>query len=206
MKLINFKLQTLIENAKENSSSKNSLEEYLKAILEDESRNYFQKADYLGLSMQEVKLKIDDLSKSIKELQELKKSLTSSLDIVKELTANIFIDNGIDRIDGNIISSLTLSKESTKIEKKLEILDKEALMAKGFIKYSLDMEALQNAISSKDEYEKIKELVSFKDVTTKNLAKIKVNNKKRATNDSEFKSIESLEVDIDTKFVNPNVA
>lgn len=203
MKLINFKLQTLIENAKENSSSKKSLEEYLKAILEDESRNYFQKADYLGLSMQEVKLKIDDLSKSIKELQELKKSLTSSLDIVRELTANIFIDNGIDRIDGNIISSLTLSKESTKIEKKLEILDKEALMAKGFIKYSLDMEALQNAISSKDEYEEIKELVSFKDVTTKSLAKIKVNNKKRATNDSEFKS---LEVNIDTKFVNPNVA
>lgn len=199
MKLVNFKLQTLMENLKDdNNSSQKLFKEYVKAILEDSNRSYFQKADYIGLSMQEIKLKIDSLTQSIKEFQELKKSLQTSLDLAKELTAITLIENGVDRIDGNIISSLTLTKERVKEVKELNIVNSAALMAKGFIKYSLDMEALEKALSLKDEYEEIKEYVSFKNKTTKTPAKIKVNTKRGSLNSSESSNNLEIELDVDS--------
>mgnify|MGYP000950047563 CR=1 FL=1 len=43
------------------------------------------------------------------------------LDIAKSLTAEVFTSNGVDRIDGNIISSLTLAKETTKIKESKSV-------------------------------------------------------------------------------------
>lgn len=110
------KLQNQIEALGENKPT-NYFKDYLKAVLEDTSTTYYQKCDYLGLSLSEIKNKIDTLSKDIAELSELKRNLSTALEMAKELTAEIFIENGINRIDGNIISSLTLSKESTKPNK-----------------------------------------------------------------------------------------
>jgi chromosome segregation ATPase len=111
MKLVNYALQQQIEYLSE-EKSKQHFKEYLQSILEDTSTPYFQRCDYVGLSLNELKSKIDTLTKDISELQEYKKKLSSALDIAKELTAEVFINNGIDRIDGNIISSLTLTKPS----------------------------------------------------------------------------------------------
>ncbi len=108
MKLVNYKLQSHIGYLSENKPT-NHFKEYLQAILEDSSKTYFQKCDYVGLSLNEIKSRIESLSKDIKELQEYKRRLSQSLDIAKEITAQIFMDNGIDRVDGNIISSITLS-------------------------------------------------------------------------------------------------
>ncbi|MDN5094780.1 hypothetical protein [Aliarcobacter butzleri] len=48
MRLVNYKLQTQMENLNENSDNK-YFKEYLKSILEDPNTPYFQKADYIGL-------------------------------------------------------------------------------------------------------------------------------------------------------------
>ena len=74
MKLVNYALQTQIEYLAEEKSN-NFFKEYLQSILEDTSKPYYQRADYIGLSLNEKKNKIDTLASDISELQTLKKRL-----------------------------------------------------------------------------------------------------------------------------------
>ena len=74
MKLVNYALQTQIEYLAEEKSN-NFFKEYLQSILEDTSKPYYQRADYIGLSLNEIKSKIDTLASDISELQTLKKRL-----------------------------------------------------------------------------------------------------------------------------------
>ena len=147
MKLVNYQLQSQIELLSEQKSN-DYFKKYIKSILEDTLKPYYQRADYIGLSLNELKNKIDFLSKDIKELQSYKKKLSSALDIAKQEIAQVLIDNGIDRIDGNIISSITLSNSSTKIKETLKILDEKALMSLGYVKFELDTEAIQKALQT----------------------------------------------------------
>ena len=65
MKLVNYKLQTQMENLNE-SSTNTHFKDYLKSILEANTP-YFQKADYIGLSLQEIASKIEYIGTDIKE-------------------------------------------------------------------------------------------------------------------------------------------
>ena len=181
MKLVNYQLQTQIESL---SSEKPTefFADYIRTIIEDNSKPYHQRADYVGLSLNELKSKIDFLAQDIRELQQLKKKLTSALDIAKEVTASVFEANGIDRIDGNIISSLTLTKPSIKTKTSLVVTDAEAVMRLGYIKYEPDIEEITLAMKTENGF---KELDSFVSVSSEDIispAKIKVNTKRSATN------------------------
>ena len=181
MKLINYALQTQMENLGE-LKSKEFFKDYIKDILEDEKKPYYQKADYVGLSLNTLKAKIDDIALNIKELQSLKKQLTESLDIAKSLTAEVFVSNGVDRIDGNIISSLTLAKETTKTKESINILDSNAVMGLGYVKFEPDLEAIQKAIITKENLEELKDFISVDTVTVTTPAKVKINTKKSSAN------------------------
>jgi hypothetical protein len=181
MKLINYALQTQMESLGE-LKSKEFFKDYIKDILEDEKKPYYQKADYVGLSLNTLKAKIDDIALNIKELQTLKKRLTESLDIAKSLTAEVFKSNGVDRIDGNIISSLTLAKETTKTKENINILDSNAVMGLGYVKFEPDIEAIQKAISKKENLEELKDFISIDTVTVTTPAKVKINTKKSSAN------------------------
>ena len=74
MKLVNYQLQTQIEYLGENKTNSH-FKDYLKSVLEDTSKPYYQRADYIGLSLNEIKNKIDTLASDISELQTLKKRL-----------------------------------------------------------------------------------------------------------------------------------
>ena len=137
MKLVNYQLQTQIEYLGENKTNSH-FKDYLKSVLEDTSKPYYQRADYIGLSLNEIKSKIDTLTSDISDLQALKKKLNSALKIAKELTANVFLENGIDRIDGNIISSLTLTNPTSKTKDEILIKNENALINLGYVKFSVD--------------------------------------------------------------------
>ena len=147
MKLVNYQLQNQIELLTEQKSN-SYFKEYLQSVLEDESKPYYQKADYVGLSLNELKNKIDFLSNDIKELQAYKKRLSSALDIAKDVTAEVFIKNGVDRIDGNIISSITLSKPSTKTKDTLTITDENEVMKMGYVKFEPDTESILKGMAA----------------------------------------------------------
>lgn len=184
MKLVNYQLQNQIEYLRDDKSTK-FFKEYLQGILEDTSKTHFQKCDYVGLSLQELKLKIDSLGKDIQELQTLKKNLTSALDIAKTLTAEIFIENGIDRIDGNIISSMTLTKPSSKTKDVITVKDENKVMSLGYVKFSIDLEAVEKAMLTKQGKEELKGLVDLVPMKIETPAKVKINTKRNSSNNVE---------------------
>jgi hypothetical protein len=183
MKLVNYQLQNQIELLNEQKSN-SYFKEYLQSVLEDESKPYYQKADYVGLSLNELKNKIDFLSNDIKELQAYKKKLSSALDIAKTLTAEVFIKNGVDRIDGNIISSITLSKPSTKTKDTLTIIDENEVMKMGYVKFEPDTEAILKAMATDMGKKELEKFVSITSETIDTPAKVKINTKRSANNSS----------------------
>jgi DNA repair exonuclease SbcCD ATPase subunit len=133
----------------------------------------------------EIKNKIDTLSSDISDLQALKKKLTSALDIAKVQVAEIFIANGIDRIDGNIISSLTLSNATSKTKDEIIIKNEDALINLGYVKFSVDLEAVEKALSTKEGKKELKKFVDVTPVTISTPAKIKVNTKRTSANNTQ---------------------
>ncbi len=189
MKLVNYQLQTQIEHLGEDKPN-NFFKEYLQSILEDTSKPYYQRADYIGLSLNEIKSKIDTLSSDISELQALKKKLSNALDIAKVQVAEIFLANGIDRIDGNIISSLTLTNPTSKTKDEIIIKNEEALINLGYVKFSVDIDAVELALQTKEGKKELKKFVDVMPITVTTPAKIKVNTKRTAVN-----NVEAIEVD-----------
>ena len=62
----------------------------------------------------------------------------------------MFLENGIDRIDGNIISSLTLTNASSKTKDEILIKDENAVMTLGYVKFSVDLKLLKKALQTKE--------------------------------------------------------
>lgn len=193
MKLINYALQTQIETLSE-TKSQEFFKSYIQEILEDDSKPYYQKADYVGLSLNELKNKIDYLSTNIKELQALKQRLNESLEIAKVLTADVLIKNGVDRIDGTILSSLTLTKESTTTKQKITVKDENAVMGLGYVKFSVDDEAIAKVVDeNSDAIKELSEFITVEKIETTNPAKIKINTK-RAVNNTTITTDEILQL------------
>ena len=87
-----------MENLNEDSTNQ-YFKQYLKSILEDSNTPYFQKADYIGLSLQDIASKIEHIGTNVRELQNYKKKLQTALTLAKELVADVLIQNGVDRVD-----------------------------------------------------------------------------------------------------------
>ena len=203
MKLVNYKLQTQMENLNEDSTNQ-YFKEYLKSILEANTP-YFQKADYIGLSLQEIASKIEYIGTDIKELQAYKKKLQTALTLAKELVADVFISNGVDRVDGNLISSLTLQAESTSTKTDLIILDENKVMGLGYVKFTPDIEAIKIAINTAKGKKELEGLVSVITETTTIKPKVKVNSKKAINNTNNTQkpiTIELVTNDDDTNLEN----
>ena len=203
MKLVNYKLQTQMENLNEDSTNQ-YFKEYLKSILEANTP-YFQKADYIGLSLQEIASKIEYIGTDIRELQAYKKRLQTALTLAKELVADVFIQNGVDRVDGNLISSLTLQAESISTKSDVVILDENKVMGLGYVKFTPDIEAIKIAINTAKGKKELEGLVSVITETTTIKPKVKVNSKKAINNTNNTQkpiTIELVTNDDDTNLEN----
>ena len=196
MRLVNYKLQTQMENLNENSDNK-YFKEYLKSILEDPNIPYFQKADYIGLCLQEINSKVEYIANDIKELQAYKKKLQTALTLAKELVADVLIQNGVDRVDGNVISSITLQSESITTKQEIVVLDENAVMTLGYVKFEPDIEAIKVALENPKGKKELKDIVTLISETSTNKAKVKVNAKKKSSSNNESITIELLSNDID---------
>ena len=193
MKLVNYKLQTQMENLNEDSTNQ-YFKDYLKSILEDTSTPYFQKADYIGLSLQEIASKIEYIGTDIRELQAYKKKLQTALTLAKELVADVLIQNGVDRVDGNFISSLTLQAESQSIKSDVVVLDENKIMGLGYVKFSPDIEAIKIALQTPKGKKELEGLVSVITETTTIKPKIKVNSKKAINNTNSTQKPSTIEL------------
>jgi hypothetical protein len=191
MKLVNYALQNQIEILSEDKPQ-DFFKTYLQNIIEDTSKPYYQRADYIGLSLNEIKSKIDCLTQDISELQALKKKLSTALELAKVQVADIFTANGIDRMDGNIISSITLTTSTSKEKNVITIKNESKVMALGFVSFSVDLEAVEKALLTKQGQKELKGLVEVIPMTITTPAKVKVNTKRTAANNVELKDTDEI--------------
>jgi len=178
MRTTNYRLQSEIEYLKP-TSQKDWFKKYIVDVLES-NKPYYAKADYIGLSIQELQNKIDYISSDIKELQELKKRLSEAKNIALEVIASVLKEYGIDKIEGVAISSLTITPSKIKVKEDIEIIDSNALMSLGYTKVTVDEEAIKKDISNPQRLAKIKEFIKIDKTTQKIPAKIKVNAKRNS--------------------------
>jgi peptidyl-tRNA hydrolase len=155
--------------------------DYLRGVLESE-KSYFEKADYIAYSINQIQNKIDYISNEIKELQTIKKNLTNVKEIALEITATVLAEYGIDKLEGATISSITITPESSKSKDVVTIKDDNAVMGLGFVSFSVDMEAVEKAITSKEGLDELKEFIEVNTFKTIIPAKIKINNKRTSAN------------------------
>ena len=86
MEIKKYRLQTEMENLKEGNEE--WFKDYVRGVLES-NKPYFEKADYIAYSINQISNKLDYISNEIKELQELKKFLSNSKELAMQITASI---------------------------------------------------------------------------------------------------------------------
>lgn len=179
MKMTNYRLQTEIENIK--IDKQEWFKDYVRQVLES-NKPYHAKADYLGLSIQEIQNKIDYLSSDIKEMSALKKSLMSAKAIALEATATVLQEYGIDRLDGTVISSITITPQKTKLKETFKIINAEALIKLGFYTVVVSEQEVRDSMLTVEGMDLIDSFVEVGVTQEEVPAKIKVNARRSSSN------------------------
>ena len=175
-----YRLQTEMENLK--IGNVEWFKSYVRDVLESD-KPYYEKADYIAYSINQVQNKIDYVSNEIKELQDLKKSLASSKELAMEITASVLAEYGIDKLEGVNISSITITPEKSKTENVIFIKDEKAVIQLGFVSFIPDYEAIEKTLTTNDGYvcEELAQYVEVNKITTTTQSKIKINNKRNSS-------------------------
>lgn len=176
MQVQKYRLQSEMENLKQGNEE--WFKDYIRGVLES-NKSYFEKADYIAYSINQISAKISYISDEIKTLQAIKKALNSSKELAMELTATVLKDEyGIEKLEGATVSSITITPEKTTAKPSIKIKDEQALLNQGFVVFSVDEEALLKAIEDENEYESIKDFIELGTVTNTVAQKIKINSKR----------------------------
>jgi len=179
MKMTNYRLQTEIENIKEDKQE--WFKNYVRQVLES-NKPYHAKADYIGLSIKELDNKISYIADDIKELQTLKKNLTNAKATALEATATVLQEYGIDRLDGTSISSITITPQKTKLKETFKVTDSEALIKLGYFSVVVDEQSVKDAMLTVEGMNEIDAFVEVGVVSEEVPAKIKVNARRSSSN------------------------
>ena len=179
MELKKYRLQTEMENLK--VGNEEWFKDYVRGVLES-NKPYFEKADYIAYSINQISNKIDYISNEIKELQELKKSLNNSKELAMQITASILTNEyGISKLESGVaISSITVTPEKSKTSQVITIKNEQAVLGLGYVSFIPDYGAIEVDLAKKGKAE-LKELMQFIEVNTITETipeKIKINNKK----------------------------
>ena len=175
-----YRLQTEMENLK--IGNVEWFKSYVRDVLESD-KPYYEKADYIAYSINQVQNKIDYVSNEIKELQDLKKSLATSKELAMEITASVLAEYGIDKLEGANISSITITPEKSKTENVIFIKDEKAVIQLGFVSFIPDYEAIEKTLTTNNGIicDELKQYVEVNKITTTTQSKIKINNKRNSS-------------------------
>ena len=179
MEIKKYRLQSEMESLK--AGKEEWFKDYIKGVLESD-KPVFAKTDYISYSINQLSNQISYVNDEIKELQSLKKNLTDAKDLAMQLTASVLHDYGIDKLEGTTVSSITITPQKVKTSNVITIKDEQAILGLGYVSFSPDYKAIEQAIETKSE--NLSELMQFIDVNTLTVTtpeKIKINNK-RAVN------------------------
>ena len=100
--------------------------------------------DYIGLSVENIEVDISRVNAAIAELQEIKKSCSNQINIIKEVGAEWLSCAGIDSLKGDRISSVSILNKKPKEDVIIE--DEVSLVDSGYFKTVVDKTSVKNAI------------------------------------------------------------
>lgn len=188
-----YRLQSEMEHLKVGNES--WFKEYLRAVLEDESKPSFQKADYIAYSINQISNQIDYVNNEIKELQAIKKNLSNAKELAMQLTACVLAEYGIEKLEGATVSSITITPEKSKTTQSVTILDEKAVMGLGFVKFEPDIEAIKKVITTKEGLDELDKFITINTITETTQAKIKINNKRSSANTTALSECETFSIE-----------
>jgi len=180
MKTTNYRLQTEIEHLTP-ASQKEWFRGYLQEILESD-KPYYVKSDYIALSFMELDNKMSYLSNEIKSLTALKKKLTEAKSLGLEIAAQTLAEYGIDKMEGTVISSLTITPQKQKQKETIRIKDPQKVMELGYVNFIVDDKAVKDALRHTELFEQLDPYIDVSLEDEMVHAKLKINKKRVTSN------------------------
>lgn len=101
-------------------------------------------ADYIGLAIENIDTSIARIDEAIKELSSIKKDMKSQQETIKIGAAAWLSQNGIDKLQGHRISSVTVSPKTEKID--VIVTNEKACIKAGHFNTVIDKTSLKNAL------------------------------------------------------------
>ena len=160
------------------SQSKEFFTQTLMNILQAPTLSSFAKADRIAEAFVSLDSKIDYIKEQQRLLASLKKQLDTAKSTAKVEVSNALLSLGVSKLEGLTISSITATKATDKSVAKLEILDEDALLNRGFFKVELDKEAIEKALLSADQRKEVEEFADMSIEVVHKPATIRINKRK----------------------------
>lgn len=100
--------------------------------------------DYIGFVLESLEDRTKRIDETIKELQNAKKAIVSQSEIIKIGVSEWLSDNGIDKLNGDRVSSISILNKKESYE--LVIMDEESVINAGYFKMTVDKSSLKEAL------------------------------------------------------------
>ena len=152
-------------------------------ILKAPTQSSFAKADSIAEAFTSLDAKIDYIKEQQRLLATLKKQLELAKSLAKIEVSNALISLGVTKLEGLAISSITATKATDKSVAKLEILNEDELLNRGFFKVEVDTEAVEKALLSADQRHEVEEFADMKIELVHKPATIRINKRKVVAQD-----------------------
>lgn len=107
--------------------------------------------DYVGLAVDNLDSQIERMKEGKRELEYLIKRTELQKDLIKIGSSLWLTECGLDKLDGDIISSMSISQPKAK--ETLKVINEESLINQGYFKQVLDKTAVKQAILNGEEIE-----------------------------------------------------
>lgn len=101
-------------------------------------------ADYVYRAINNIDSGLSRIKEAIAELKSIEKDMKEQKEIIKTGTSRWLSSNGVTKLQGDIVSSLTVSEKTSSYE--LIITTEESLINAGYFKMSVDETAVKNAL------------------------------------------------------------
>lgn len=165
-----------------------TIEQAINYVLEREDKSEEQKTDYIAFTDMQLDKQISEIDEQVEYLKGIKEKLKGSKSDLRAVTAQALLNNGIDRLNGFHVSSITLQAASDTKKQRVVIDDEEACINAGYIVSKIDTTRLKKELSSGDLLE-VEGLAHLEEYYEEKPESIKIN-KKRTTRLVEMELIE----------------
>ena len=152
-------------------------------ILKSPTVSSFVKSDRVAEAFSSLEVKVDYIKDQQRLLASLKKQLDQAKAYAKVEVSEALSSLGVAKIEGLTISSITATKATDKSVAKLEIINEDELLNRGFFRIELDKEAIEKALLSADQRHEVEEYANMTIELVHKPATIRINKRKTLATD-----------------------